>query len=50
MVFILAVVAWVASTCGVLFVALKLTVGMRVTKEMEVGWGWVGVEGMIGLK
>lgn len=34
-VFILAIVGWVASTCGVLFVALKLTVGMRVTKEME---------------
>eukprot|EP00904_Undaria_pinnatifida_P002669 jgi/Undpi1/12402/HiC_scaffold_5.g02074.m1 len=34
-VFILAVVAWVAVTCGTLFVAIKLTIGMRVTKEME---------------
>ncbi|CAN0471399.1 unnamed protein product, partial [Laminaria digitata] len=34
-VFILAVLAWVGVTCGSLFVFLKLTVGMRVTKEME---------------
>ena len=40
-VFILAVIAWVAVTCSVLFVALKLTVGMRVTKEMEVGWAGI---------
>lgn len=40
-VFILAVVAWVAVTCGTLFVAIKLTIGMRVTKEMEVRGGLV---------
>ncbi|CAM9857351.1 unnamed protein product [Discosporangium mesarthrocarpum] len=34
-VFILAILAWVGTTCVLLFVGIKLTVGMRVSKEME---------------
>ncbi|CAM9782708.1 unnamed protein product [Choristocarpus tenellus] len=35
-VFILAILAWVGGTCTIMFVILKLTVGMRVSKEMEL--------------
>lgn len=35
--FILAVIAWTAATCMVLFTAIKVTVGIRVDREMEVG-------------
>lgn len=35
-VFILAVIAWVGATCFILFTVIKMTVGMRVSKEMEV--------------
>lgn len=35
-VFILAIIAWVGAACGVLFMVIKFTVGMRVSKEMEV--------------
>ncbi|CAM9435583.1 unnamed protein product [Choristocarpus tenellus] len=34
-VFILAILAWVGVTCTILFVSIKLTIGMRVSKEME---------------
>eukprot|EP00903_Cladosiphon_okamuranus_P016044 g14814.t1 len=34
-VFILAVVAWTAATCMILFMAIKMTIGMRVPKDME---------------
>ncbi|CAN0257487.1 unnamed protein product [Ectocarpus sp. 12 AP-2014] len=34
-VFILAVIAWVVATCMALFMGIKMTVGMRVDKEME---------------
>lgn len=34
--FILAVIGWVGATCMTLFMAIKFTVGMRVSKEMEV--------------
>ncbi|CAM9373511.1 unnamed protein product [Hapterophycus canaliculatus] len=35
LVFILAVIAWVVGTCMILFVTIKMTIGMRVNKEME---------------
>lgn len=35
-VFILAIVAWVGGMCAILFTTIKFTVGMRVSKEMEV--------------
>ncbi|CAN0197190.1 unnamed protein product, partial [Hapterophycus canaliculatus] len=35
LVFILATIAWVVGTCMVLFMAIKMTIGMRVDKEME---------------
>ncbi|CAN0020123.1 unnamed protein product, partial [Sphacelaria rigidula] len=34
-VFILAIIAWVGGTCTILFLAIKFTVGLRVSKEME---------------
>lgn len=37
-VFILAIIAWVGVTCTILFTAIKYTIGIRVPKEMEVGW------------
>lgn len=40
-VFILAVVAWVCACCMTLFMAIKLTIGMRVDKEMEVSVNFV---------
>lgn len=40
-VFILAVVAWVCACCMTLFMAIKLTIGMRVDKEMEVSVSFV---------
>ena len=36
LVFILAVIAWTCGTCMTLFMAIKMTIGMRVDKEMEV--------------
>lgn len=34
--FILAIIGWVCATCMILFTAIKMTIGMRVDKEMEV--------------
>ncbi|CAN0323724.1 unnamed protein product, partial [Discosporangium mesarthrocarpum] len=34
-VFVLAILAWVGVTCAILFVGIKVTVGIRVSKEME---------------
>ncbi len=35
-VFVLAVIAWVCATCMALFMGIKMSIGMRVDKEMEV--------------
>lgn len=37
-VFILAIIAWVGITCTILFTVIRFTIGIRVPKEMEVGW------------
>ncbi|CAN0255815.1 unnamed protein product, partial [Discosporangium mesarthrocarpum] len=34
-VFVLAILAWVGVMCIILFVGIKVTVGIRVSKEME---------------
>lgn len=43
--FILAVIGWVGATCMTLFMIIKFTVGMRVSKEMEVQYYYHTIPG-----
>lgn len=39
-VFIIAIIAWVGGTCAILFTAIRFTVGIRVSVEVEVSHPW----------